>query len=108
MTNREDTEMAIVFKSCYTKLNGKGQHLTLHVLDNKCSHIVKEYITSENTNLQIVEFSNNSVNVAKQGYTATQYHTIAILCTIDTTCPIQLWDQSMRKIETTLNIIQTT
>ena len=52
MKNREDTEMVISSKSCYTNLNTKGQHCTLHVLDNKCCSAVKEYITSEDTNLQ--------------------------------------------------------
>ena len=55
MKSREDTEMVIAFKSCYTKLNVKGHHPTLHVLDNECSRAVKGYITSVKTDLQFVE-----------------------------------------------------
>ena len=51
MKNREDTEMVIAFKSCCSKLNIKGHHPTLYVLDNECSRTVKEYITSEKTDL---------------------------------------------------------
>jgi hypothetical protein len=39
--NREDIEMVIDFKSCYDKLNSKGHHPTLHMLNNQCSHAVK-------------------------------------------------------------------
>ena len=86
-------------------------HITLrgilNVLDNECSLAVTEYITLEKTNLQFVESYNRRVNAAKHGYKATQYHTTATLCTTDPTCPIQLWDQCMPKIEATLNIMQT-
>ena len=51
MKNSEDKEMIIVFKSCYEELKIKGHHHTLHVLDNVYSHAVKEYITSERTDM---------------------------------------------------------
>ena len=35
MKNREDKEMIFAFKLCYNKLNLKGHHPTLHVLDSK-------------------------------------------------------------------------
>jgi hypothetical protein len=93
MKNREDTEMVIAFKSCYTELNTEGHHPTSHVLDNECSRAVKEYITSEDTDLQCVEACNHMVNTVEHGCKAAKYHAIATLCTINPTCPIQLWDQ---------------
>ena len=41
MKKREDEEMISAFKSCYGKLNSKGHHSTLRVLDNECSQAVK-------------------------------------------------------------------
>ena len=51
MKIREDTEIVVLFNRCYNELHVKGHHPTLYVLDNECSGAVKEYITSENTDL---------------------------------------------------------
>ena len=51
MRNREDTGVVVLSKSCYNELNVKEHHPTLYVLDNECSRAVKEYITSEKTNM---------------------------------------------------------
>ena len=93
MKNREDEEMVSAFKSCYKELNDKGHHPTLHVLDNECSRAVKEFISSERTDLQFVESYNHRFNAAENGCKAAKYHTIATLCTIDPACPVQLWDR---------------
>ena len=106
MKNREDTEIVVVFKSCYNELNIKGHHSTQHVLDNECSCAVKDYITSESTDLQFVELYNHRVNEAKLDCKAAKYHTIATLRTIDPTCPTQLWIQFMPQTKATLNIMQ--
>ena len=107
MKNREDTEMVGAFKSCYNELNGKSHHLTLAVLDNECSHTVTEYITLENTDLQFAESHNHIVNATKHDCKTTKYHTIATVCTIAPTCPIQLYAQCMTQTKATLNSMQT-
>jgi len=107
MKNREDKEMVTAFKSCYNELTTKGHYPTLHVLDNECSSAVKEYITSERTDIQFVEAYNHRVDVAKHGCKAAKYHTIDTLCTIDPSCPVQLWDRFVPQIEATLNIMRT-
>jgi hypothetical protein len=107
MKNREDAEMVLAFKSCYTELNAKGHHPTLHILDNECSRAVKEYVSTERTDIQLVEAYNHRVNAAEHGCKAAKYHTIATLCTIDPSCPVQLWDRFIPQIEATLNILRT-
>ena len=72
MKNREDEEMVTAFKSCYKELNTKGHHPTLHVLDNECSRVVKQFITSEQTDVQFVESYNHRVNAVEHGYKAVQ------------------------------------
>ena len=107
MKNREDEEMVSAFKSCYKELNEKDHHPTLHVIDNECSRAVKEFISSEKTDLQFVESYNHRVNAAEHGFKAAKYHTIATLCTIDPACSIQLSDRLVLQIEAILNIMQT-
>ena len=102
MKNREDNGMVSACKSCCNKLNAKGHHPTLHVLDNKCSGAVKEYLTSEHTYLPY----NHRVNAAEHGYKAMKYHKIATVCTINPACPVQLWDIFVPQIEATLNIMR--
>ena len=63
------------------------------MVDNECSRAVKEYVTSEETDMQFVESYKHRVNTAKHGYKAATYHTIATLCTVNLTCPIQLRNQ---------------
>ena len=77
------------------------------MVDNECSRAVKEYVTSEETDMQFVESYKHRVNTAKHGYKAATYHTIATLCTTDPAHPIQSWDQFMPQLQATLNIMQT-
>ena len=95
MKSRHDAEMAEAFKICYDELNAKGHHPTLRVLDNECSRAVKEYVASQRTEVQIVESHSHQVNAAEHRCKAAKYHTIVTLCTIDPSCPIQLWDRFM-------------
>ena len=106
--NRDNKEMISAFKSCYNELNSKGHHPTLHVLDNNSFQAVKEYITSDRTNLKFVESYNHQVNAAENGCNAATYLTIATLCTINPACPVQLWNSFVPQIEATLNIIKHT
>ena len=92
MKNREEKEMIIAFERYYEELNTKNHHPTLHVLDNKCSGIVKEYIISKRTYLPFVEPYNHRVNATKHGCKTVKYHTISMLCITELTYPIKLWD----------------
>ena len=79
MRNREDTQLVMASKSCYTKSNTKGNHPMLQLVDNACFQKGTVYITSEDINLKFVESYNHRVNTAEHGCKAVTYHTIAIL-----------------------------
>lgn len=53
-----------------------------------------------------MEAQNHKVNVAEPAVKSAKYHTIAILCTIDPSFPVQLWDRVLSQLEATLNILQ--
>ena len=63
----------------------------LHVLDNECSRAVKNYITTEQTEIQPVEPHNHRVNAAEPAVKSTKYHMLVNFATLDPNCPIQLW-----------------
>ena len=65
MKSRKDKEMVRTFQDIYSEVKAKGHKPALHVLDNECSKAVRQYITSEDTNIQLVEPHNHRVNAAK-------------------------------------------
>ena len=107
MKSRKDEDMVATFKNIYDELKAKGHEPSLHVLDNECSKAVKNYITSEETRIQLVEPHNHRVNAAEPAVKSVKYHTIASLATMDPNCPIQLWCRFLPQIEITLNILRT-
>ena len=92
MPNRKDASMIKVFIDIYKTLKERKWNPKLHVLNKKCSKVVKKYILSKNTNIQIVEPHNHQVNVAEPAVKCAKYHTIAGLATVAKECPIELWD----------------
>ena len=107
MKSRKDEDMVATFTEIYEELQAKGHQPALHVLDNECSKAVKNYITSQETGIQLVEPHNHRVNAAEPAVKTVKYHTLASLATLDPNCPIQLWCRFIQQIEITLNIMRT-
>ena len=51
--SRENTSMVLVFQSVHAELETKGRTPNLHVLDNKCSRAVKNFIATQKVPIQI-------------------------------------------------------
>ena len=90
MKSRSDACMVEVFKDIYEYLKTRGLNPKLHVLDNECSKAVKNYIRTENAEIQLVEPHNHRVNAAEPAVKAAKYHTLSALATADVNCPLQL------------------
>ena len=90
MKSRKDEDMVQTFQTVYDELEAKCHRPALHVLDNECSRAVKNYITSQQTNIQLVEPHNHRVNATEPAVKCVKYHTIASFATLDPDCPIQL------------------
>ena len=90
MKSRKDGNMVATFQDVYSNLKARGYEPSLHVFDNECSKAVKNYITSEETSIQLVEPHNRRVNTAKPAVKCVKHHTTANLATMDPNCPIQL------------------
>ena len=67
----------------------------------------QNYITVEQTEIQLVEPHNHRVNAAEPAVKSTKYYTLANFATLDPNFPIQLWCKFTKQIETTLNILRT-
>jgi hypothetical protein len=75
------------------------------MMDNECSAAVKKYTKSENINIQLVPLHNHRVNAAEHAIATFKEHFIAALATMDTHCPLQLWDEFLPQVEITLNML---
>ena len=92
MQSRSAEQMQKAFQDIITCLNAQKYKSTLNVMDNECSKVVERYITSKGIKIQLVPPSNHRVNAAEQAIQTVKDRIIAGLCTIDPTCPLQLWD----------------
>ena len=74
---------------------------------NALGRAVKNYITSQQTNIQLVEPHIHRVNAAEPAVKCVKYHTIASFATLDPDCPIQLWCRFTEQVEITMNLLRT-
>jgi hypothetical protein len=105
MPSRTDASMVTAFTKVITILKAGGYQLALNVMDNECSATVKKYIRSENINIQLIPPHNHCVNAAEHAIATFKEHFIAALATMDTHCPLQLWDEFLLQVELNLNML---
>ena len=107
MQNHSAESMQKAFQDIITHLDNKGCKPRLNIMDNECSKIVEQYVTSQNIDIQLVPPANHRVNAAKRAITTFKEHFIAALATIDINCPLQLWDQFLAQVQDSLNMLRT-
>jgi len=108
MQNRSAESMQKAFQDIITHLDSKGCKPRLNVMDNECCKIIKQYITSQNIDIQLVPPETHRVNAAKRAIATFKEHFIAALATIDSNCLLQLWDQFLAQVQySALNVLCT-
>ena len=73
--------MVATFKEVCEELKENGHQPKRHVLDDECSKAVKTYVTSTQTNIQLVEPHNHRVNAAKPALKSIKYHALISFAT---------------------------
>ena len=99
--------MVETFNTFYEKLVTKGHKPSVHVLDNECSKAIKNYITSQQTDIQLVEPHNHRENPAEPDVKCVQYHTLTSFSTLNPNFSIQLWCNLLEQVEITMNSLHT-
>ena len=87
--------MVTAFIEVAPALKAGGYTPTLNMMDNECSAAVEKYIRSEKIGIQLVLPHNHRVNTAEQAIATLKEHFIAVLATVNTHCPLQLWDECL-------------
>ena len=88
-------------------LNSKGIFPKLHIMDNECSNIVKNYIkTSKHIELLLVPPHSHRANMAEKAIDIFKNHFVAGLATVHPSFPLHLWCRLLPLATTTLNLLR--
>lgn len=106
LKSREAIDQEVVFREIYGYLQSKGFAPELHVMDNKSSTIIENYIKNEEKiKMQFVEPNMHHVNGAERAIQTYKNHLVAGLCMVDKNFPMQLWDELLPQSKITLNLL---
>jgi hypothetical protein len=75
------------------------------MLDNECSHALKEFFHSEAIKHQKMPASKHRRNSAERGIRTWKNHFVAGLCTVHESFPLYLWDKLIQQAKLTLNLL---
>eukprot|EP00956_Cyclotella_meneghiniana_P000517 scaffold565_cov22-Cyclotella_meneghiniana.AAC.2 len=64
--SNSDESLVAAFKEVYEYLSDKGFKPKLNVMDNQCSKAVQKYLTSQQTDIQLVNPDDHRVNAAER------------------------------------------
>jgi hypothetical protein len=94
------------YKEVFHTLKQAGLRPKLACLDNKCSQLLKEYLTSKGVDYQIAPPYIHRRNAAERAIQTLKNHIIAGLRTCDDNFPLHLWDRLLPQAILTLNLLQ--
>ena len=88
-------------------LNDRGIHPNIHVMDNECPLVVKEYIIiAKNMQLLLVLPCTHRVNAAEKAIESYKNHFISVLATLHPYFPLHLWCRLIPLASTNLNLLR--
>ena len=106
MKNRQAASIVAAYKVLHTRLCAAGFRPSLQRLDNECSQALKDFMTTEHVDYQLVPPGVHRRNAAERAIRTFQNHFIAGLCSVDKDFPLHLWDQLLPQAEITLNLLR--
>ena len=87
-------------------LRSRGITPKMHVLDNECYKVLKEYMEEENENFQLVPPHLHRQNAAKRAIQTFKNHFIARIVSTHKDFPLHLWFCLLPQAIITLNLIR--
>jgi hypothetical protein len=94
------------YQNLHKRLCRSGLRPKLQRLDNECSAALKEYMTDENVDYQLVPPGVHRRNAAERALRTFKNHFIAGLCSVDKDFPLHLWDRLLPQAIATLNMMR--
>jgi hypothetical protein len=104
--NRSAESILEAYQKAHNKLVQAGLCPKLHRLDNECSQILKDYMTNQQEDYQLVPPGIHRRNAAERAIRTFKNHLIAGLSTADPNFPLNLWDRLLDQAYITLNLLR--
>jgi len=104
--SRTDKAILDGYKVLHTRLCRAGLRPQLQRLDNECSQVLKEYMTEQKVDFQLVPPGVHRRNAAERAIRTFKNHFIAGLCSVDKDFPLHLWDRLLPQAEISLNLLR--
>ncbi len=98
--------MVQAYQALIDCLNATGIFPLEHILDNECSALFKHQIQLNKMSYQLVPLHNHRRNQAKKGIQTFKDHFVSILCGMDPSFLLHLWDWLLRQAEYILNVLR--
>ena len=99
MPNRTGPCILRAFQVLYSRLVTAGLRPVLQRLDNECSTALKQFLTDEAIDFQLVPPGMHRRNAAERAIRTLKNHFIAGLCSVDRDFSLHLWDKLLPQAE---------
>jgi hypothetical protein len=86
------------FKKYFNELTAKGFKPNLNIMDNQATKHIKQFLSENECELQLVEPHNHRVNTAERAIQTLKDAFIVALATTEVDVPLQLWDKLTPKL----------
>jgi hypothetical protein len=107
MNSRSASEWVKAYDSIHQELTVKGFKPKLQTLDNEASTDLKNLLTAQNIDYQLVPPHCHRRNSAERGIRTFKEHFVAGLSLVDPSFPMHLWDSLLPQAKITLNLLRT-
>jgi hypothetical protein len=106
MKSRHATTILNAHKELHAKLCAAGLRPQLQRLTNECSAILKECMTAQDVECQLVPAGVHRRNAAKRAIRTFKNHFVASLCRVDEDFPLHQWDRLLSQALLSLNSLR--
>ena len=106
LRDQTDNSLQEAFEDVYFYLASKGFKPKFNIMDYQCSRRIQKYITSQGTDIQLVNPDDHRINAAERAIQTWKNHYVAGLSTTDHNCPLQLCCQFIAQAQDTLNMLR--
>ena len=103
---QDQGEMIRAYQKIINRMRTAGLGIRKQVLDNECSAAMKECITSNNIEYELVPPGQHRRNQAERAIQTFKLHFISILAGVNDKFPLSLWCHLLEPTELTLNLLR--
>ena len=104
--NRQAKAILKGYQTLHTRLVNAGIRPRMQRLDNECSSIMKEFMTQQGIDFQLVNPGDHRRNAVERGMRTFKNHLIGGLASVDKDFPFHLWDRLIPQADITLNLLR--